>query len=140
MPEYTSNQQQQQSGVANNIKAINTTVMLLSQKISYLVRNEKILSQNILVLNDKIKKLGDKFSSGDFGTTSAERQESSDDFEGAKTQTLELQNKIKELETEIEGLKEEFVTRKEFQELKYLLESINPLEFVTYKQLKEFKK
>ena len=38
-------QQAQQAGVATNIKAINATVMLLSQKIGYLVRNEKILSQ-----------------------------------------------------------------------------------------------
>ena len=52
--------QAQQSGVGTNVKAINATVMLLSQKIGYLVRNEKILSQNILVLNDKLKKLDDK--------------------------------------------------------------------------------
>jgi len=139
------NQIQQQAGVGTNLKAINATIMLLSQKISYLVRNEKILSQNILVLNDKLKKLEDKVNnqSGMQATSGA----SSEDLDAIKAQISELYNKISGLKQEIEqlnnsvdGLKDAFVTKKEFQEIKYLVDAINPLEYVTYKQIKDLVK
>jgi hypothetical protein len=37
-------------------------------------------------------------------------------------------------------LKENFVTKEELQELKYIIDTINPLEFVTYQQLKDLLK
>lgn len=139
------NQVQQQAGVGTNIKAINATIMLLSQKISYLVRNEKILSQNILVLNEKLKKLEDKLNSqSGMQTTNGA---SSEDLDGVKAQISELYNKVTGLKQEIEQLsqnidsiKGQFVTKKEFQEIKYLVDAINPLEYVTYKQIKDLVK
>ena len=138
-------QQAQQAGVATNIKAINATVMLLSQKIGYLVRNEKILSQNILVLNDKLKKLEDKINTQ--GSVENTGGASLEEVESMKAQISELYNKIQGLKQEIESLsqsidsyKREFVTKKEFQEIKYLVDSINPLEYVTYKQIKDLLK
>lgn len=138
-------QVQQQAGVGTNIKAINATIMLLSQKIGYLVRNEKILSQNILVLNEKLKKLEDKLNNQT--STQSSNGASSEDLDGVKAQISELYNKISGLKQEIEQLsqnvdsiKSGFVTKKEFQEIKYLVDAINPLEFVTYKQIKDLMK
>lgn len=130
--------------VNTNVKAINATIMLLSQKIGYLVRNEKILSQNILVLNEKIKKLEDKLNNV------SEIHKSSQNFEELdtiKSQISELYNKIsgirqeiEEVSTKIDNSKSDFITRKEFQEIKYLVDAINPLEYVTYRQLKDLMK
>src|SRR3989339_1424559 len=45
------------SSMNQDIKALNSSLLVLSQKINYIVRNEKILGRNILVLNKKIKDL-----------------------------------------------------------------------------------
>ena len=136
---------QQQPNIATNIKAINATVMLLSQKIGYLVRNEKILSQNILVLNDKLKKIEDKIST--LGNNENQGGASIEEIDSIKAQISELYNKIQGLKQEVEmlsqsidNLKGEFVTKKEFQEIKYVVDAINPLEYVTYKQIKDLLK
>ena len=39
--------------VIRDIKALNSSVLLLSQKMNYLVRNEKILGRNFIILNKK---------------------------------------------------------------------------------------
>ncbi len=131
--------------VANtNVKAINATIMLLSQKIGYLVRNEKILSQNILVLNEKIKKLEDKLNNASEINKSTQ---SFEELDTIKAQISELYNKISGIRQEIDEVvnkidnsKSDYITRKEFQEIKYLVDAINPLEYVTYKQIKELLK
>lgn len=130
--------------VNTNVKAINATIMLLSQKIGYLVRNEKILSQNILVLNEKIKKLEDKINN--FSEINKSTQ-SFEELDTIKAQISELYNKISGIRQELEEVtnkldnsKSDFITRKEFQEIKYLVDAINPLEYVTYKQLKDLMK
>ncbi|MDD4983939.1 MAG: hypothetical protein PHH82_03845 [Candidatus ainarchaeum sp.] len=129
---------EQTQGNSAELKALNTTVMLLSQKMAYLVRNEKILSKNILILNEKINKVAEK--SVVAGGSSAD----SGQLEEINVQVVELYDKQKSIRQEIESLrasmdnlKEVFVTKEELQELKYIIDTINPLEFVTYQQLKD---
>lgn len=132
-------------GIRRDVKAINTTIMLLSQKMGYIVRNEKVLSKNILILNEKIKKLDEKFSNVNIAASGIGL--SSDELDSMKAQIEELYNKIKGLRTEVEVLRSElgslnvkFATKAELKELKYLVDAINPLEFVTYRQIKELLK
>lgn len=139
------NSPEQEIQVNSSVKAINTTIMLLSQKIGYLIRNEKILSQNIIVLNDKIKKLDLKIDTNQ-GNNSG-NSINVEELDSLKSQIKELYNKINSLKADIEELsskidkqKEIYITRKEFMEMKYLIDSINPLEYVTYKQVKELLK
>jgi len=127
----------------SDVKAINTTMMLLSQKIGYIVRNEKVLSKNILVLNDKLKKLDDKIVS--VKDKSEGTGVNSDDLDPLKSQIEELYNKVKGLHNELDSLRDSidslrggFASRSELKEIKYLVDAINPLEFITYKQLKEY--
>ncbi len=129
-------------GIRRDVKAINTTIMLLSQKMGYLVRNEKVLSKNILILNEKIKKVEDKMS--DLKSTGLGTGIAQEELDPIKAQIEELYTKIKGIKSEIDNLKFEldslnnkFATKAEIRELKYLVDAINPLEFVTYKQLKE---
>ncbi|MBI5884642.1 hypothetical protein HZB89_00935, partial [archaeon] len=49
--------------VNQDIKALNATILVLSQKMSALVRNEKILGRNLLVLNKKVRDLQDQLAS-----------------------------------------------------------------------------
>lgn len=123
------------------IKALNTTVMLLSQKMAYLVRNEKILSKNILILNEKLNKLAEKETS--VQTSSIDRAEI-EEINSKIADLYEKQKLIKQdldyIKNTIDNLKESFVTKEELQELKYIIDTINPLEFVTYQQLKDLLK
>jgi len=128
-------------GGGAEIKALNTTVMLLSQKMAYLVRNEKILSKNILILNEKINKLAEGGSKSQGSSVDLEEIENInskivDLYEKQKT----IKQDMEYLKSNIDGLKDSFVTKEELQELKYIIDTINPLEFVTYQQLKELLK
>lgn len=136
---------EEEVGIRRDVKAINTTIMLLSQKMGYIVRNEKVLSKNILILNEKIKKLDEKVSN--VNAQAMGGGASAEELDSAKSQIEELYNKVKGLKTEIdvlrsdlESLNTRYATKAELKELKYLVDAINPLEFVTYRQLKELLK
>ena len=121
------------SRVNSDIKALNSSILVISQKIKYLVRNEKILGRNLLVLNKKIKIL------------SSRSQSSSDVDLSAITPKLdEISNKIDEnseaiakLQSDVDNIKENYAKSEEVAEMKYIVDSINPLEFVSVKEVKD---
>jgi hypothetical protein len=136
----TALSQNEETGVRKEVKAVNTTLMLLSQKINFIVRNEKVLSKNILVLNDKIRKTEEKISESRSTNNNDNNNISSEDLGEVKNLSEELNDKINNLKSDIEAIKIEldnYATKSELKEIKYLLDAINPLEFVTYKQLRE---
>ncbi len=133
---------QEETGIRKDVKAISTTIMLLSQKLNYIVRNEKVLSKNILAMNEKIKKVDEKTegikSSSNSGGAAKE------ELESIKSQIDELYIKIKGIKADIDSIRKDldslnqtYATKAEIKELKYLLDAINPLEYVTYRQLKD---
>jgi len=129
---------EQTLGNSAELKALNTTVMLLSQKMAYLVRNEKILSKNILILNEKINKVAEKsITVGGSSTDSAQMEEINVQVVELYDKQKSIRQEMESLRTSIDNLKEVFVTKEELQELKYIIDTINPLEFVTYQQLKD---
>ena len=120
-----------------DIRALNSSVLLLSQKIQYLVRNEKILGRNLIVLSKRLKGLeADGAQGNNAGIMS----------EGTGKQLEEISKKIEshgqkllELQNDLEDAKERSASKEELLELKYVIDAINPLEFVTQKQLAELK-
>lgn len=121
----------------SDIRALNSSVLLLSQKMQYLVRNEKILGRNLIVLSKRLKEMEITGVQGSgTGTVPAgmgtQIEETSQKIESYGHKLLELQN-------DIEDLKERFASKEELAELKYVIDAINPLEFVTQKQLAEVK-
>ncbi|MFH1391093.1 MAG: hypothetical protein ABIH20_02150 [Candidatus Diapherotrites archaeon] len=134
------NQEKRVSGKAQNIfsrinsdiRALNSSILVISQKIKYLVRNEKILGRNLLVLNKKIKTL-----QGTRGSDSA-------DLSGIEPELAEINRKLNEkaeaiarLDSEIENIKENYAKAEDVAEIKYVIDTINPLEFVSIKDVKE---
>jgi len=139
------NTNQQTKTTPYDVKALNATTMLLSQKIGLLVRNEKVLSQNILILNTKLKKLDEKVNNVNSSNSNGSIKE--EELDTIKSEISELYNKIKGIKTNLDALQmsfndlnKEYATKSELKELKYLVDAINPLEFVTYKQLKNLLK
>ncbi len=121
-----------------DIKALNSSVLLLSQKMQYLVRNEKILGRNLIVLSKRLKEMEISGVSGAAsGSVPAGLSTQLADF-SAKLDSHAKQ--LLDLQTAVEELKEKTVSREEFSELKYVIDAINPLEYVTQKQLAEIGK
>ncbi|MEM4662514.1 MAG: hypothetical protein QXM75_00655 [Candidatus Diapherotrites archaeon] len=114
-----------------DVKALNSAVSLISQKMRHIARNEKILGRNIIVLNKKVRELAESGPneklSEDFSRRLIEIERSIED----------TNKKIEELSEIVTHLRKEFVSHGEFNELKQIVSAINPLELVTIDQLKE---
>ncbi len=118
--------------VVDEIRALNSSIALISQKIKHLVRNEKILGRNLIVLNKKVKSFSDtKVVSGSVPDGVEEQ------LRAFQRQMDENSRKIDDAISTIEALKNDFVTSEELKELRYVIDSINPLEFVTIDQAKD---
>ncbi len=116
-------------GIAADIRALNSSLLLITQKIKYIVRNEKILGRNLIVLNKKIKTLEDKINLN----ASIEQQGGGASGEEQKL----LQQKVALLEAQIDDLRTRAAFKEELKEVKYIINSINPLEFATLSQVRE---
>jgi vacuolar-type H+-ATPase subunit I/STV1 len=110
----------------NDVRAINSSVLLIGQKIKYIVRNEKILGRNLIVLNKKLKRLEEKIVS----PKEVSNNGSSEDVE-------DLKKKLDLAEAQLSDMQSRMVFKEELQELKYIIDSINPLEFTTISQVKD---
>lgn len=124
-----------------DIRALNSSVLLLTQKMNYVVRNEKILGRNLIILNKKLKALESRASST--GVSSAEGtefpsvQELKDSLYALEEKINQNSAMINDINTSLEKMKESFAKAEELKELKYVIDAINPLEFVTLEQAKE---
>lgn len=116
-------------GVREDIRALNSSILLVTQKMKFLARNEKILGRNLVVLNKKIKNLEDKFSL-------APKEDSSSSDVSSK-EVSDLKQKIVLLEAQLEDLRSRTATTESLKELKYVIDSINPLEFATLSQVRD---
>ena len=114
-----------------DIKALNSAISILSQKMRNLARNEKILGRNLIVLNKKVKELAELKGSSVMPSGLAER------IEVLEKKMGDNSRRIEELNTIVSHLRKEFVSYDEFKELRQIVDAINPLELVTLDQVKE---
>lgn len=119
----------QGGGIREDIRALNSSILLVTQKMKFLVRNEKILGRNLVVLNKKIKNIEDKLALAPQAQAAA-GSVSSEEIDS-------LKQKIILLEAQIEDMRSRTATTESLKELKYVIDSINPLEFATLTQVRE---
>jgi uncharacterized coiled-coil protein SlyX len=101
--------------------------------MKYVVRNEKILGRNLIVLNKKIRAVEEKIALGETGIGGAN---------GVQVQELgqrldEVSQKMAELEARMQQLSESTASKEEVQEMHFVVDSINPLQFITLGQAKD---
>lgn len=114
-------------------RSLNSSLLVIAQKMKYVVRNEKILGRNLIVLNKKIKAIEEKLATGQFGSgtgTGALSEELGQKLEESAQKTAEL-------EARLQQLSESTATKEEIQEMHYVVDSINPLQFITLDQAKD---
>lgn len=144
MPRHRSARAERRAGIplmdyAREIRALNSAVMLLSQKINYISRNEKILGRNLIILNKKLKALESRPSalSTASGVDAAGIAALQEQLEELRERVSANAHAISDLKQEIERLAETAATKERLQELKYVIDAVNPLDFVTVEQLQE---
>ncbi|MFH1895453.1 MAG: hypothetical protein ABIJ74_02640 [archaeon] len=122
--------------IIRDIKSLNSSVLLLSQKMNYLVRNEKILGRNFIILNKRLKATEQKNPVAVSGTTevSSELKDLMDELDEKVKNNSFMLNEVK---SDLGKLNSVFAKTEDLKELKYIVEAINPLEFVTLNQVKD---
>jgi len=119
----------QTQNVYQDIKALQSSLLVLRQKIKYLVHNEKILGRNILVLNKKIA-----------SANSPDNQESfafNERIEDILKKMKEVENRMKGIESNLEMFSKRYARAEDLKEMKYVVDNINPLEYTTIEQVKK---
>jgi len=114
---------------SQDIKALQSSILVLSQKIKYLVHNEKILGRNILILNKKIANSSGSVSSGS--------EINSDQINEILNKLKNLEQKVKTIESTLELFSKRYARADELKEMKYIIDNINPLEYTTVDQVKK---
>jgi len=114
-----------------DVKALNSAVSIISQKMRHLTRNEKILGRNLIVLNKKIKELGER----SFGQEMPEG--TADQLRQISMQLRDAEAQLGELRSELSFIKNNSISTEKFKELQFIVESINPAELATIEQVKE---
>ena len=116
------------SSSSQDIKALQSSILVLSEKIKYLVHNEKILSRNILILNKKVAAKAD--STGNSAGFNSEQMQQ------ILTEIKEIKSKIRNIESSLEIFSKRYAKAEELKEMKYIIDNINPLEYTTVSQVK----
>ena len=114
-------------------RSLNSAVSLLTQKMKHLARNEKILGQNLIVLNKKINAI-------------KQAQETNSNIPADLLQRLEKMEKqidnqqsaTSQLNDLLSKYARENLSGSDLMEFKHLIQSVNPLDFVTIEQLKDY--
>ncbi len=114
-----------------DIKALDSNVRLLAQEIKAIKRNERILARNLILLNKKLNELKEQKAA------SPVSDQAIAELKDAILRTREDLEKLKEDVAFLKKQLQRTLTSEDIQELKYIVETINPLEFVTYRQVGE---
>ncbi len=123
-------------GMQEDLRALNSSILIISQKMQYLIRNEKILGRNLIVLSKRIKEIEAGGISGGSVSESG-LNELRSQLEDSTLKVGEYGQKILELQATIDEMKEQYAKQEQLKEIKYVIDSIHPLEFTTIKQVEE---
>ncbi len=120
--------QKKLNDIVVDIHTLDSKISLIAQKIKMIEKNEEVIGRTIVMHNEKLRGIESAQASS---PNSAVSQAA-----GAESARMD-QNQvadIEELKRQVAALKAQAVTKKEFSELRYTVDSINPLEFITVAQ------
>lgn len=99
--------------IKSDIYSLDAKINLITQKIKTIEKNEEIIGRTMVTYNERLKEVEQKGA----GSNQREDAAQTEDIEGLRTEIHEL--------------------KKTVMELKYVLDSINPLDYATIDQVKE---
>lgn len=98
------------------MQTLDSKISLIGQKISTIEKNEEVLGRTLVTLNERVRKLEQAGGPSAIGSPGEE---------------------VETLGKRVEALQKAMVTKQEIKELKYALETMNPLEYATLAQVRE---
>ena len=94
-------------GIVSGMRTLDSKITLLDEKIKTIEKNEEVLGRTLVALNNRLKKIEEGGSSS-----------RSSPFNAG-------------------DLEKKFATKQEVREMRYVIDSINPLEYATISQVRE---
>lgn len=95
--------------IRNEVKNLDSKIELLQEKINSIENTQDIIGRTIISINQKLKGVEEKQDNGTNTAAATSSQENSD----------------------------KYITKEEFNKLKYTIDMINPLDFATIEQVKD---
>lgn len=118
--------------INRDLKALNASILVITQKIKYLVRNEKILGRNLIVINKKVRDLQSRISVSENQGVSEETRSAIGEL---LQQASSLNHQLAELQSRLEEIGNSSAKAEELKEIKYVVDNWSPLHFVTREQV-----
>lgn len=117
-----------------DLKALNAAVMVITQKIKYLVRNEKILGRNLIVINKRVRDLQQQVSQTQNQGVNDSVKAALDDL---TRQVSAISQRLVELEAKVDDVSRASAKSEDVREIKYVVDTLNPLHFITVEQAQQ---
>jgi len=102
--------------IKNDIKTLDAKLGLVAERIRMIEKNQEVIGRTLVALNEKMRKIGEGGGGGG---------------KGVGSETLDEIKKI------VDKLEKNAATKAELNELRYILDTINPLEYASIDQVKE---
>ncbi|MCX6767758.1 MAG: hypothetical protein NTY90_03465 [Candidatus Micrarchaeota archaeon] len=100
-----------------DVKTLDAKLGLIVEKIRMIEKNEEVIGRTLVSLNEKVRKSEERGGAGGAGGAGAAE--------------------LVELRKMVEKLSQDAATKTELNELRYVLDTINPLEYATIDQVRE---
>lgn len=117
-----------------DLKALSAAVMVITQKIKYLVRNEKILGRNLIVINKRVRDLQQQVSQTQNQGVNESVRAALDDL---TRQVSAISQRLVELEAKVDDVSRSSAKSEDVREIKYVVDTLNPLHFITVEQAQQ---
>ena len=102
--------------IKNDMRTLDSKMGLVAERIRMIEKNQEVIGRTLVSLNEKMRKIGEGGGGGGKGVGS------------------EALDEIKKI---VEKLEKDAATKAELNELRYILDTINPLEYASIDQVKE---
>lgn len=102
--------------VKGDVKTLDAKIGLVAERIRMIEKNQEVVGRTLVSLNEKLKKIGEGGGGGGRGVGSEE---------------------LGDMKKIVEKLEKDAATKAELNELRYILDTINPLEYASIDQVKE---
>ncbi len=94
-----------------DLRTLDSKIGLIAQKLKTMEQNEEVIGRTLIALNQRLKKAEEQLAAGGVGAVGR----------GGSAEELE----------------KKYATKQEMKELRYVLDTINPLEFATVSQVRD---
>ena len=119
--------------IMGEIHALNSKIQIIAQRMKIMERNEEIIGKTLISHNKMLKGIEEEINALKSGGALSE---SGPDLEKNSIALKEVKDLIRDAKKQMDGNKKEIdIIKTELSEVKYILDAINPVAYVTVDQV-----